>query len=500
MSDPSFRRRETTAKERIAQRRAARVAAATRNTPRRLRRPGRLSPALLIISGAAALIILVLVVVLGRARQTLQTIEQRDPRQPAATQVLGQSGDQATPNDPAAAQLPMVLRTPFNMLLIGVDRRPNPDEGVRSDTLILVRVDVPGRWASMLSIPRDSVVNIPHLGQQKINTAYGYGYTNARDLYGAGTTPEGGGGALAAEAVESFLGVRVDYIAQVDFRGFERIVNTLGGITVDVPQPLLDAQYPTEDYGVERIYIPAGLQRMDGTTALRYARSRHSGSDFDRSKRQQQVLQAILAEVRGRGLLDQATLLPDLARDMEQSVSTTLPVSDFSVLRALADMARALTPERILRFSINPNDVVLEQESGSDLYWSAADVAALVRKMQAGPADSSQVSQPTAPEQARIQVQNGAGVVGLAGRVSARLQQQGFTTAGPADALGNYPHTIVIDYTGRPQTREQLARWLGIDVQYVQATPPSDAPPPPPDADIVLILGADYQERWGGGQ
>jgi len=315
---------------------------------------------------------------LGWARGTLQSIEQEDPRQ--AVRTPGPAGAAATP-----APLPDTLRDPFNVLLIGVDRRADMVEGVRSDTLILVHVDPRAGWAGMLSIPRDSVVRVPGLGEGKINTAYSYGFNNAEALYGADTAPEAAGGAMAAATVEGFLGVTVDYTAQIDFAGFERVVDTLGGITIDVPRPLLDPAYPTEDYGYERIYVPAGLQVLDGRTALRYARSRHSTSDFDRSRRQQEVLRAILAEVRGRGLLSQAGLLPELARDLQASVSTTLPLSDLDTLRGLAALAQRLTPERIVQLSINPNDVAVVAESGSDIYWDEGDVGALMGRLLAGP-------------------------------------------------------------------------------------------------------------------
>jgi LCP family protein required for cell wall assembly len=500
-------RQPRTARERVAQRRAAHVGAQGAR-PANSRRRGPRGCNTLLIGGLLLLAIVgvVAAVVVGRARSTLQALEQADPRQQAPASAGAAVIPAAEPESeeppagaPSITQLPGALQSPFNVLLVGVDKRANRDEGVRSDTLILVHVNPQGRWASMLSIPRDSVVTIPHLGQQKINVAFSYGYDHAAEIYGANTTPDAGGGALAAETVEGFLGVHVDYVAQVDFRGFERIVDTLGGVLVDVQQPLLDAQFPTEDYGVERIYIPAGLQRMDGATALRYARSRHGSSDFDRSRRQQQVLQAIMSEVRGRGLLDQAALLPELARDLEQSVSTTLPVSDLGTLQGLAALARELKPANILRLSINPNDVALLQEAGSDLYWDAGDIAALVRRMQEGPAPA-QAEQPAqaSPEVARVQVQNGAGVEGLASRVSAALLQQGFSVADAADAPAPYDHTLIIDYAGRPETRARLTALLGIDPRFVQATPDADAPPAPPGAEIVVILGADYQPHWVG--
>lgn len=354
--------RPRTARERVAQRRAARGL-----PPLRPRRG---------CNGIAVALLTVLVLLLAvgllvatQARQHLQAVEQNDPRQASA-------------DDPANEQpASTMLDTPFTVLLVGVDRRPDPEEGVRSDTLIVVYVDPQQKRASMLSIPRDSVVTIPHLGLQKINTAYTFGYTHAAELYTAATDPSAAGGALVAETVEGFLGLKINYIAQVDFHGFERIIDTLGGVPVDVPQPLLDAEYPTDDYGVERVYVPAGLQILDGRTALSYARSRHSGSDFDRSRRQQQVLRAILDEVRRRNMLDQISLLPGLARDVEASVQTTLPLSDLSLMQRLATVARELNPSNITQLSINPNDVGLLREDGSDLYWNADDVKLMAQRL-----------------------------------------------------------------------------------------------------------------------
>lgn len=463
--------RPRTARDRVAARRAA-----LRRAPRRRAGCG---PRLLGLAAAlAALLIVVLAVAFNWARGALRTIEQADPRQPTSIAAAGQPATQTAPG----------LRDPLNILLIGVDRRPDLQDGVRSDTLILVHIDPAQAWAGMLSIPRDSVVDIPHLGSQKINTAYAYGFNHADELYGQGTTPEAAGGALAAETVEGFLGLRVDYVAEIDFRGFQRVVDTLGGVTIDVPRPLLDPAYPTDDYGYERLYIPAGLQVLDGATALRYARSRHSSSDFDRSRRQQQVLRAILAEVRARGLLSQAALLPALASDLEQSVSTTLPLGDLGTLRGLADLAQRLGPDRIVQLSINPNDVAVAQEVGSDIYWSQDDVAALVARLMAGPEANAEV--------ARIQVQNGADVQGLAGRVTAALRGQGFLMADAADAPSLAEHSTLIDYGDHPQTMQRLADLLQIDRRYVLSSPPPDAPPAPYRTDIVLIIGADYQESW----
>jgi hypothetical protein len=122
----------------------------------------------------------------------------------------------------------------------------------------------------------------------------------------------------------------------------------------------------------------------------------------------------------------------------------------------------------------------------------------LVARWQAGPpAATSAESTPSAGGSGRVQVLNGAAVDGLAGRVSVFLGGQGIALIDPGQAARVYAHTMIIDYTGQPRTRQRLAEILGIDPRYVQAVPGPDAPPPD-QADIVLILGQDYQERWAG--
>jgi polyisoprenyl-teichoic acid--peptidoglycan teichoic acid transferase len=455
---------------------------------------------LLVVVVGSVLIIGVMLAV--RANRALSNIQQADPRRNPTAQVIAISrplaGGELVPTLPPP---PDALREPVNILLIGVDKRPNADEGVRSDTLILVHLDPLDKWAAMLSIPRDSVVNIPHLGYAKVNAAYSYGFSNAAAIYGEGTEPDAAGAALAAETIEQFLGVKVDFTAQVDFHGFESLVNSVGGVLVDVPAPLLDAEYPTEDYGVERIYIPAGLQVMDGHTALIYARSRHASTDFDRGRRQQTVLRALLEQVRARGLLENVATLPEWAAVLEQNIRTTLPIADLGMINGLATLARGLASDRIVQLSINPNDVALDSEDGSDLYWNQADLDALVSRWRAGPPPASQATpgQPAgAGDVGRVQVLNGAAVDGLAGRVSTFLSGQGFALIDPGQAARIYEHTTIIDYTGRPQTRQRLAEALGIDARYVQAAPGPDAPPPPEQTDILLIVGQDYNQAWAG--
>jgi LCP family protein required for cell wall assembly len=376
----------------------------------------------------------------------------------------------------------------MNVLIVGVDERPgHPEEGVRGDTLVVVHLDAAGRWASTLSIPRDSRANVRDLGETKINTAYGQGYANAEAYYGAGTTPQQGGMALAAQTVERFLdlpgrGQRIDSVAQINFDGFAKVIDALGGITIDVPQPIVDDAYPTPDFGTTRVEFQAGVQRMDGARALIYARTRHADSDFGRAERQQQVMRAIVDELRKRGMVGQILLAPKLLGGLEGAVTTTLPIARLDVLAGLAWLGGGLSPDAIVQTRLDPESAPNYQEDGSDLVWDPNDVRAVVGTFLTRPSEAS--------EAATVQVLNGTGVNGLAGRKSGELVKAGFNLIPAGDApTTDVAKTIVYDLKGKPLTSSRLASALGAEVR--RGAPEGVAS----EADIVVILGKDAVNR-----
>lgn len=376
-----------------------------------------------------------------------------------------------------------------NVLIIGTDERAGrPEEGVRGDTLILARLDAAGRWASLLSIPRDSELSIPQVGltQTKINVAYGQGHAGAQALYGPGASPQQGGMALAAQTVEEFLGLRgrgmkVDFVATVNFAGFAGVIDALGGITVDVPVYILDEEYPTEDFGVTRVEFQPGPQRMDGATALIYARTRHQDSDFGRGERQQQVVRAILQEFRAKGPAGQALLVPSLLGAVAgepggaQPVVTTLPLDRIDVLVGLLGLAGGLDPEALGQFRLGPEQLAFE--NGSNLIFDQAAVQALLDQWQRPPSEAA--------ENATVQVFNGTEVAGLARQVSLDLEGQGFLIVPPDNAPALADKTRVYNQGGAPATARRLARALGAEL--VSGAPPDVAS----DATIVVVLGPD---------
>jgi len=183
----------------------------------------------------------------------------------------------------AGVWLPQATGARANVLILGLDRRPEQGYAVRSDVLMVMTAYPQGPRLGLLSIPRDLYVDIPGHGTSRINAAH---------VWGEQASP-GGGPRLAMDTVSRNFDIPVHHYVRVDFDGFVRVVDAVGGIDVVVEERIVDNAYPTENYGTTRIEIPAGPQHMDGERALQYVRSRHGSSDFERAERQQQVMLAL---------------------------------------------------------------------------------------------------------------------------------------------------------------------------------------------------------------
>ncbi len=180
--------------------------------------------------------------------------------------------------------LPAGSDQPITVLLLGSDRRPQEKTPSRTDAVILLRINPQTQRVSFLSFPRDLIVSIPGYGAARINAAHVYG-----DIYPA----LGGGIKLATQTVSQLIGVPIDYTVLTDFAGFINIIDTLGGVPVNVTKDLYDSQFPTMDYKYREVSFQMGTSTMDGVTALTYSRIRHPDNDFERTKRQQQVITGV---------------------------------------------------------------------------------------------------------------------------------------------------------------------------------------------------------------
>jgi len=171
----------------------------------------------------------------------------------------------------------------INILLLGIDQREGETDPARTDTMLVLTIDPQTKTAGMLSINRDLWVKIPgQTGAGKINTAH---------FLGEVEHAPGGGPALAQQTVQAALDIPLPYYIRLNFTAFEKLIDMIGGIDIEVAEPIDDPDYPDAGFGYDPFYIDAGWQHMDGRTALKYARTRATaGSDLDRVKRQQQVI------------------------------------------------------------------------------------------------------------------------------------------------------------------------------------------------------------------
>jgi LCP family protein required for cell wall assembly len=352
----------------------------------------------------------------------------------------------------------------LNVLLLGVDKRDGEvGSPENTDTLVVLSLDPLNRTASMLSIPRDTLVTIPGHGPDKINAAYAYG-----------------GPELAERSVEQVLGIRLNSYALVDFNAFVRIVDSLGGVLIDVKRPIRDEAYPTADFGVRRLNIVAGPQLMHGDVALEYARSRHDSNDFSRSRRQQQVLAAIRARLAQDGMLAR---VPTLMGDVGTLVETNFDPGNILPLAGLGGGidSNAIRSEVLLPCGGDSPRCELREQNDSGGYYLIPEPAK-VRDLVAQLFYDPKVRQ----EGARVEVRAAGARSGIAQEVADRLEARAFgilrVTTGTAGRS-----VILVRSGAKRYTAEQLRTQLGG--LLIQDAPPGETG----DADIIVVVGNDFR-------
>jgi len=368
------------------------------------------------------------------------------------------------------------------VLIMGLDVRPGA-RALRADSLIVLTINPQTGSAGMLSIPRDMAVRDPMTGNTvKVNTIYGLGEIRGYP---------GGGPEYMRQTLSELTGYPIDYQVTVNFDGFKQIIDLINGIDIEVPRDIIDKEYPTEDYGIEEIFIPKGLQHMDGELALKYARTRHADSDYGRAARQQQVIVAIKDKVTQPGQM--AALLPripGLAMAMANSVQTDMPME-----RAIA-LARSVDKVNL----DNITRVVVDSKMGqvtNDPKWGylltpdmnklRAAATAIFADAPTGPSAEETTRQAVLAEAARIMVLNGTQEKALAAKTQAKLITNGFnaTAVGNADNAEYAESWLVTHGDKAPATVEALARWFNIPPDRIRSEPPSD------QVDVTIIVGAD---------
>lgn len=255
-------------------------------------------------------------------------------------------------SSPTPAPSPVVVASPspsaapkwaadgrLNLLLIGSDAGPDR-WSLRTDTIIVLSVDVDTGRVALFGIPRNLVgVPLPPESADAFPNGRFPGLLNALYVYAMGHPrqfpgSDARGFRAVAGAVQELAGVRLDGVVVVNLAGFVRLVDAIGGLWIDVPEPLMDRNYPLEDgSGHIQLDIRTGCQLLDGRMALAYVRSRHQDSDYGRMRRQQAVLVALARQVDPTALLPK---VPTLLRIASDNLWTTVPRSE---LRAMAELA-----------------------------------------------------------------------------------------------------------------------------------------------------------------
>lgn len=364
----------------------------------------------------------------------------------------------------------------INILLLGIGGEGH-DAPNLSDTIQVVSIDPKAKQVAMLSVPRDLYVQVPGSFQKvKINEVHAIG-----EDQGA----KGGGPALMKEEIGNILDVPVHYFVRADFSGFEQIVGAVGGIDINVSERLYDPYYP-RGRGYEVLDIDPGLQHMDGALALKYARSRETTNDFDRSRRQQEVMIAVRDKATSLQYLTNPAKISQLIEIVGDHVKTDLSLSE---TQKLAQIVRDIPASAV-------TSKVLDNSATGLLYDSVSPAGAYILLPRSG--DYSDIREfanqlftdfSIQQEHAQIELQNASGRSGLAKQESDMLAGYGYSVVAVTNAPGPAQTTVIYDYTNgtKPFTVDYLSKRFGGQV--------IKQPPATPGVEIKVVVGTDYGGR-----
>ncbi len=362
----------------------------------------------------------------------------------------------------------------INILLLGIGGEGH-DAPNLTDTIIVMSIDPKSKTVSLLSIPRDLYVNIPSFGYNRINSAYAQGEEKGY---------QGGGATLAKEVVSNILDLPIHYYIHLDFAGFKKIVDTLGGITVEVEKDIYDWEYPDDRGGYEPFYIKEGIYDMNGELALKFARSRKTSSDFDRARRQQKVLLAIKEKSFALGTILNPKKINEIINALENHLRTDLQLWEIERLIEISSdintdniVHKVLdnTPEGLLYDDNVGGMYVLRPRAGN---WSE------VRKLTHQLFIDAYIKE----EQANIELLNGTSKSNIATSIKELLQSYGYNIVGVGFAESrDFKQCVIYDYNGsKPYTVTYLSKRFNAQVkrQFLGNKPEG--------IDLRIIIGEDY--------
>lgn len=416
-------------------------------------------------------------------------------------------------------------QTPFSILLLGYGGGTH-DGTYLTDSMMLVNIQPKAHTVSLISIPRDLMVHIPTNttggADHKINAAYMIGLSdkNYPDKP-AQFRGEDGGGRLAEYMVSQVLGVPVEQFVGVDFSGFIKTIDTLGGVTVQVDRTFDDFQYPIEgketdscghsdddiktytatasaDFSIqdnlffpcryEQLHVDAGPQHLDGATALKYVRSRHSaqdGSDFGRAKRQRNVLVAVKREVFSLGFVPK--ILP-FVTSLGDDVRTDVSPDD---VRALIGHAKELNGYTIQTYALTDQNYLMEGFS-ADGQSILLPRAGQNNYTSIHPWIADTVSGKPQPVDPVVLVKNGTTLAGLAATATRNIRSLNITVLPPSSTKDQQTKTTTITVFApaiNPDSLHQLQQEFGVTTVTQGTAEPGQ------QYTVLITLGSDYGEK-----
>ncbi len=369
----------------------------------------------------------------------------------------------------------------LNILLLGNDGELTDDGFIRTDTMIVVSINRTAGTVAMLSLPRDLYVYIPGWTMQRLNLAYIHG-----ELVG---WTDGGFGLLRQTLLYNF-GLNVHYYAMVNLTGFKAVVDAVGGVDLAVDcaiedLPLKEAEVPNGAYRADdagHYVLPVGYYSMTGAEALWYARSRESSTDFDRGRRQQQVLRAVWRKAKDTGLLNNVI---QLWNEGSQYVQTNMTLED---VLGLVPLALSIDPSRIENFTLVRTYHTTPWQPPDGSYVQLPNYEPIRQTLQDfyTPPTSNQL----VADAPSIGVRNGTTNANWDRVAADRLGWGGFNAIalGAADNT-TYTDTILIDHTGRSKGSRigDIEQALNIQPQNVQSEPD-----PNRTYDYEVVIGSSY--------
>jgi LCP family protein required for cell wall assembly len=373
----------------------------------------------------------------------------------------------------------------INILLLGYGGEGHPGAEL-TDSIILVSIDTKTNKVGMLSIPRDLYVKLPTGGFSKINATYAYAEMSKK------ITPID----AVHQVIEDVTGIGFDYYVRVDFTGFKRVIDDLGGIDVTIDHSFVDYNFNQK--------FNAGVEHMDGARALFYARGRYItpaslGNDFNRTKKQQQVLFAIRDKFLGSGAVVNLDTINKILNDLANHIHTNMEVWE---MKRLYDIVGNIQKDQIVSHTLEnlvKGDTVTlgglpasiqVPKAGIGNYSAIRAIASDMFNDGSTPTNSG-----TPAQNPNVEVQNGAGVAGIATKASKEIPYTVILTTNAATK--SVTDTIIYDYSNgaHPEALAKIEGIFGVSATPLPETTIANKIRKSKSADIVVIVGSAYANK-----